>query len=112
MNQLKCVIATTAFLLSIPSLNVYGQNESNQLDASVVDIATLDCRELLKLNDNDKEATLAYYHGYLSGKNNELTVDVVELGEISDRVIDYCIDNPNDPLLTVFEQNQNNKAKQ
>ena len=108
MNQLKYVIATTALVLSIPSLSVYGQSGSNQLDASTVDIATLDCRELLKLNDSDKEATLSYYHGYLSGKNNQLTVDVVKLGEISDQVIDYCIDNPNEPLLTVFEQNLNN----
>ncbi len=108
MNQLKYVIATTAFLLSIPSLSVYGQSGSSQLEASKVDIATLDCRELLKLNDTDKEATLAYYHGYLSGKNNELIVDVVKLGEVSDQVINYCIDNPNEPLLTVFEKNLNN----
>ena len=108
MNKLKYVITTTVFLLSIPALSVYGQNESNQLNASTVDISTLDCRELLKLNDTDKEATLAYYHGYLSGKNNELTVDVIKLGEVSDQVIDYCIDNPNEPLLTVFEKNLNN----
>ncbi len=108
MSQLKYVIATIACLLSIPSINVYGQSGSSQLEASKVDIAALNCRELLKLNDTDKEATLAYYHGYLSGKNNQLIVDVVELGEVSDQVIDYCIDNPNDPLLTVFEQKQNN----
>ncbi len=102
MNQLKYVIATTAFLLSVPSLSVYSQE-----DASVIDIAALDCRELLKLNDSDKEATLSYYHGYVSGKNNQLSVDVIELGEISDQVIDSCIDNPNEPLLTLFEQELN-----
>ena len=101
MNQLKYVMATTAFLLSVSSISVYGQQ-----DASTVDISTLDCRELLKLNDNDKEATLSYYHGYLSGKNNQLTVDVIKLGEVSDQIIDYCIDNPNEPLLNVFEQKQ------
>lgn len=103
INQLKYIIATSALLLSAPSLSVYGQE-----DASVIDIAALDCRELLKLNDSDKEATLSYYHGYLSGKNNQLTVDVIELGEISDQVIDSCIDNPNEPLLTLFEQKLNN----
>ena len=108
MNQLKCIFATTAILLSIPAQNVYGQNQSSSLDAAQIDIAKLDCRELLKLNDTDKEATLSFYHGFLSGKNNTLIVDVVKLGEISDRVIDHCIDNPNDPLLSAFEQKLSN----
>ena len=109
MNQLKCiVVATTAFLLSISTQNVYGQNQSNPLDEPQVDIGSLACRDLLKFDDSDKEATLVFYHGFLSGKNNKLIVDVVKLGDISDRVLDYCIDNPNDLLLSVFEQNLSN----
>ena len=108
MNQLKWIVLSTAFLLSIPSVVVYGQNESKQENASMINAGTLACRALLKQNDSDQEATLAYYHGFMSGKNNELTVDVVKLGDISDQVIDYCIDNPNDPLLKIFERYRNN----
>jgi hypothetical protein len=59
---------------------------------------------LLKLNDSEQEAAIMFFHGYISGKNGELTVDVSALGEVSDKVIDHCIDNPNDFLLNVFEQ--------
>ena len=109
MNQLKCIVATTAILLSIPAQNVYGQNQSSLLDASEIDVAKVDCRELLKLNDDtDREATLSFYHGFLSGKNNTMIVDVVKLGEVSDQVIDHCIDNPNDSLLNAFEKKLSN----
>jgi hypothetical protein len=69
-----------------------------------VELKDFPCRRLLKLNDSDKEAAIMFFHGYFSGKNNELTVDVPALSEVSDRVIDHCIDNPNDQLLSTFEQ--------
>ncbi len=109
MNQFKWIaVVSTAFLLSLPSVSVYGQNGVKQEDNSTLDAGTLACRYMLKLNDNDREATMAYYQGFMSGKKNELLVDVERLGDISERVLDHCIDNPNDSLLTVFEQYRKN----
>ena len=108
MNQLRWIVVSTAFLITIPSVVVYGQNEPKQEDASMVNTETLACRALLKLGDSDKEATLSYFHGFMSGKDNKLTVDVGKLGDISDQVIDYCIDNPDDPLFKVFERYRSN----
>ncbi len=109
MNQLKWIVVSTAFLLTIPSVIVYGQNGTKQQEAaSKINIETLPCRYLLKLRDKDKEATMVYFHGFVSGKNNQLTVDVVKLEDISDKVIDHCIDNPNDSLLKIFERYRNN----
>ena len=109
MNQFKWIaVVSTAFLLSLPSVSVYGQNEAKQEDNSMIDAGTLACRYVLKLNDSDREATMAYYQGFMSGKKNELIVDVARLGNISDRVLDHCIDNPNDSLITVFEQYRKN----
>ena len=78
MNKLKWIFLSTAFLLGIPSMTVYGQSESVIKNASTINIETLNCRDLLRLEDNDQEATLAYFHGFLKGKQNELTVDVVK----------------------------------
>ncbi len=109
MNQFKWIaVVSTAFLLSLPSVSVYGQNGTKQEDTSTIDAGTLACRYVLKLNDSDREATMAYYQGFMSGKKNELIVDVARLGNISDRVLDHCIDNPNDSLITVFEQYRKN----
>ncbi len=109
INQFKSIaVVSTAFLLSIPSVSVYGQNGTKQEDTSTIDAGTLACRYLFKLDDSEKQATMAYYHGFISGKKNESIVDVARLGNVSDRVIDHCIDNPNDSLLTVFEQYRKN----
>ena len=108
MNKLKWIFLSTAFLLGIPSMNVYGQSESVIENASIINIATLNCRDLLRLEDKDQEATLAYFHGFLKGKENELIVDVVQSGEVSDQVMDHCIENSGDFILTVFEQYFNN----
>ncbi|MGK7948832.1 MAG: HdeA/HdeB family chaperone [Xenococcaceae cyanobacterium] len=109
MNRFKWIaVVSTAFLLSLPSVSVYGQNGAKQEDTSTIDAGTLACRYVLKLDDSDRQATMAYYQGFISGKKNELIVDVGRLGNISERVIDHCIDNPNDSLITVFEQYRKN----
>lgn len=105
MNQLKWIVVSTAFfLISIPSVSVYGQNEPKQDDTSIINLDNLACRDLVRLGDSDQEATIAYFHGFINGKNNDLTADVVQLGDASEKVIDHCIENPSDSLLTVFEQ--------
>ncbi len=109
MNQLKWIaVVSTAFLFSIPTISVYGQNGTKQEDSSMIDTASISCRELLKLEDSDKQATMAYLHGFISGQKNELKVDVDKLREISDQVIERCIDRPNDSVLSLFERYRRN----
>ena len=106
MNQLKWIaVVSTAFLLSIPTISVYGENRTKQENESeIIKLESLDCRHLLKLNTEDKEATMAFFHGFISGKKNELMVDVDKLSDISDKVVDRCIGRPNDSLLSLFER--------
>ena len=106
MNQFKWVVVSTAFLLSISPLVAYGQNESKQDNDSKIDIETVACRNLLKESDSDQEATISFFHGFISGKNDESTVDVLELADISEKVFDHCVDNPDDSLLSIFEEYQ------
>ncbi len=110
MNQFKWItVVSTAFLLSNFSVAVYGQNGSKQEDDSnIIKLETLDCRYLLKLHSEDKASTMVYFHGFMGGKNNELTVDVERLDGVSEKIIDHCIDSPNDSLLRVFEQYRSN----
>jgi hypothetical protein len=91
-------------MLSMTNTAVYAQDKPMQDDTSIVELKNLPCRKLLKLNDSEKEAAIIFFHGYISGKKSELTVDVPALSEVSDKVIDHCIDNPNDQLLSTFEQ--------
>jgi hypothetical protein len=64
----------------------------------------LDCRTLLRLDGDERAYTLLYYHGFISGRQNLLLLPAEQLAEATDRIIDRCIDKPNDKVLTVFEQ--------
>jgi hypothetical protein len=81
------------------TLKAYAQEAS-----TIVDLAELDCRTLLKMDNDEEELTLVFYHGLITGKNGEMSIDTKVLKETTDKVIDYCIDNPNDTLMSVFEQ--------
>ena len=77
--------------------------DNPQVDPQV-DLATVDCRTLLQMPEDEREYTMILYHGYITGRNNETTVDGNVLAEVTDQVIDYCIDNPDNTLLSGFEQ--------
>lgn len=103
-NQFQWIVASTVIVLSISNVSVYAQNEPQPENSSTINLESITCRSLLKQVDTDREATVAYFHGFMSGKNNELTADTLALGETSDQIIDHCIDNPDDSLLQVFEE--------
>ena len=103
-NKVYKIILSTALVLGISNITVKAENKPMQDDNSMIELKSLACRRLLKLNDSEKEAAIMFFHGYISGQKSELTVDVPALSKISDQVIDHCIDNPNDSLLSLFEQ--------
>jgi len=73
---------------------------------TLVDLNTLDCKTYLKMTGEERETTVAFYHGFVSGMKKEMTVNVPLLSEISDKVLDQCIDKPNEVLLKVFQENR------
>lgn len=64
----------------------------------------LDCRTLLKLDGEERAYTLVYYHGFVSGRLNQLELATEAMAMATDRIIDHCIDKPADKVLSVFEQ--------
>lgn len=64
----------------------------------------MDCRALLRLGGDERAYALLYLHGFVSGRLNQLVLPTDELAAATDRVIEHCIDKPNDKLLPVFEQ--------
>ena len=67
-------------------------------------IDQLECRTLLRLGGDERAYTLIYYHGFVSGNLNQLQFDVQTMAEVTDRVVDHCIDHPGDKLLPVFQK--------
>lgn len=98
-----CLILTV-IALSFNVKVLMAQSETMPENDSIIDLSTVSCRDLLKLDDEDKNSTILFFHGYMSGKKGDLNADVDALAEISSQVIDYCIDNPDDTLMSVFNR--------
>ena len=73
-------------------------------DGSMIDLSNLDCRELLQMSGEQEDNTLIFMHGYMSGKNSELMVDVPALSDVTEQVRGYCIDHPDATLLSTFDR--------
>jgi hypothetical protein len=67
-------------------------------------IDQLDCRTLLRLGGDERDYTLLYFHGFVSGKNNQTRLEVQDMAMVTDQVVEYCIDHPKENLLPVFEK--------
>ncbi|MBP9910110.1 MAG: hypothetical protein KBF65_12020 [Rubrivivax sp.] len=67
-------------------------------------IGELDCRTLLRLGGEERDFTILYLHGFVSGRTNQQLLPVKDLAEATDRLIDRCIDKPADKALGVLEQ--------
>jgi hypothetical protein len=59
---------------------------------------------MLKMNNEEKEFTLLYFHGFKSGKDGQMTFNGPEFTAATDAIMDYCIDNPSKSLLEAFEE--------
>ena len=62
------------------------------------------CKDVMRLSGSDREVSLALVHGYRLGKMGTTQLDVDVLSNLTDRFIDYCLDNPNDKALATFEK--------
>lgn len=89
--------ALSIFLFAPPA-------QAQSASEDVVDLQTLDCRTLLKAEDDNRESILVFMHGYVSGKKGETVVNADQLSAVTDQVIDACIDQPDAKLMTLFEQ--------
>ncbi|WP_295888619.1 HdeA/HdeB family chaperone [uncultured Thiohalocapsa sp.] len=62
------------------------------------------CKDVMRLSGSEREVSLALVHGYRLGKMGTTEFDVEVLSDLTDRFIDYCLDNPTDNALAAFEK--------
>lgn len=104
IKKLVGMVISALFIASSSALPGFAQAKPSTLDSPSLDLTTLDCRALLQMDGDDRTVTLAFYHGIISGKNNQMTVNRPTLATATDNVINYCIDHPKDTLLSVFQK--------
>ena len=68
------------------------------------DLNAFQCKDVMRLSGSERENALALVHGYRLGKMNTTKYEIEALADLTDRFIDYCLDNPNDNALATFEK--------
>ena len=68
------------------------------------DLKEFICKDVMRLSGSERENSLALVHGYRLGKMGTTEYDIEALSDLTDRFIDYCLDNPNDKALETFEK--------
>jgi hypothetical protein len=62
------------------------------------------CKDIMRLSGSERENALALAHGYRLGKMGTTKYNIDALAALTERFIDYCLDNPNDKALATFEK--------
>ena len=99
MHMIGSALAAAAFL-STPAIS------QRAPIMSTVDLTTLDCRTFLQMEGDNRNNTLLFLHGYVSGQAKQTKIDLGPVAESTDRIINQCIDKPSDNLLAVFTKNR------
>jgi hypothetical protein len=68
------------------------------------DLKQFACKDVMRLSGSEREYALAFVHGYRLGKMDTTQYEIEALLAITDKFIDYCLDNPNDNALAAFEK--------
>jgi len=99
MRDLVNVFGLSISLCLVGAAGAYAQDDTDNIE-----IEKMTCREMLRMGNNEREFTLIFLHGFMSGKKSEMLFDGSALQDATDVVLDTCIDNPDETLLAVFEK--------
>jgi len=106
MNTRKIRLAVTMALFALPIGSVLWAEENEAPEPLYTDykIDEVTCRDMLMMGGTSRDFTMAFMHGFMSGKKSELLFQVEPLTEATDMVLKTCIDHPDETLLAAFEK--------
>ena len=91
-------------LKHLPSLVALWLVSSSQLCAQVViDVGKITCQQFATYKVAHPDRLAIWLNGYFHGKRGDLMVDTQELAGNTDKVQDYCLKNPDVPLMQAVE---------
>lgn len=96
-HKILTAAAVAALFLGSPGVIAEEQPVMNDLSKRV-------CKDVMILSGEDRVIALAILHGYRLGKKKTTQFNPETLGEISDKFMDHCLDNPGENALAAFEK--------
>lgn len=92
-------IALAAGLLVITSLPA-----SLPAQAEVIDLSTIKCSDIAKMNTDEGSYLMVWLHGYYGGKAGDTTMDTESFEAAGKDIGEACAQNPELGLMTVMNQ--------
>ena len=65
------------------------------------------CKDLMRMDGADRDISMGVYHGYMLGIKGTTKYDDKKLADITDKIIEYCLDNPSVKTLDAFSKHIN-----
>ena len=105
MKRFSWILLFSAIAASSLSTPGWTQTEPEAAGTSedILELQTMTCREVLKSDGEDRDNLMIFMHGYFSGKQGGTTIDAPVLADVTNQILDTCIDSPNQTLISVFE---------
>ncbi|WP_178134140.1 HdeA/HdeB family chaperone [Vineibacter terrae] len=72
--------------------------------AEVINMATITCKELLDGKEEDIGTILMWLHGFYAGRANTTTLDTDALTTDSEKIGQYCAQNPTVTVMQAIER--------
>lgn len=68
-----------------------------------IDVAKIDCQQFATYKIAHPDRVAIWMNGYFHGKRGDLIVDTQELAGNTDKIQEYCLKNPDVPLMQAVE---------
>jgi acid stress chaperone HdeB len=72
--------------------------------AETIDISTVKCSDLAKMNEEEASYLLIWLHGYYGGQANDTTIDLDNFESAGKAIGESCAASPDLGLMTVINQ--------
>ena len=66
------------------------------------DVRKVQCAQLLGADDDDRQAAVMFYYGYLAARSRIHVIDVSRIDQNIRRVIDQCAQTPNATVVQAY----------
>ena len=97
-KSIATLIVATA--IALPMLNA----PASASEGEVVDMTHYLCKDVMRMNGEERSVTLGVLHGYMLGKEGATSFSADAASKQSTDFIEYCLNNPADKALASFEK--------
>lgn len=81
-----------------------GEPAAAQDQEGTREVASYQCRDVMRMSGKDRDIALAFLHGYVLGTKGETSFDPEALRGATDLFIEYCLSNPDDVALDAMRE--------